>query len=408
MTAGERAERARAKRAGAGEGSDEVLVGRASSIFDRLDARLVRSGAIAAALFGIVDLHAQLSHALFLTVDVALRIFAAAASIRFAVRLIRALRAHVLEGDPKRHAIVLDDDALVLLDGDDARVLPKPSVAAVVEDPPRGSAIGSVSLIVRGDGPCLVVLPTPLARPAAATARRLERYLGPVVLPEHHVHPAPDASPTRTFDEAEAGRPPVGATTMRRTLGWLLEGPYAGVVIVLVLGVRAASGELVLEPPLIATAALCLLLPGMWLVRGMRMRTSKLAFVATPAELLVRSQGGVHRFPWPEVVRVDTVDRRTWNVLTGLTRSRAVVVEREDGTQIVFDERELPVAAYHVRALFEAYLDGLVPDPPSSGTPPSHGTGGGSGISSDVGTSTNAITRDSPEASTTGDAHDAP
>jgi hypothetical protein len=366
---------------------------------------VVRSGVIAAALFGIVDLHAAISHPFFIPVDVALRIFAASAAIRFAVRVLRKVLAHVREGDPTRHALVLLDDALVFLDGNAARAIPRAQIAAVVEDPPRTDAPGSVSLIVKGDGPCLEVLPPAFARPAAATARRLERYVGPVIIPESYVHPLPGQDPTQTFDRAKRGEPEPGCTSMHRTKGWLVQGPYAGLVIVLVLGLRAASGEIVFDPPLYAAAATCVVLPVYWVVRGLRTRRSRLAFVTTPAELLVRARGGVHRFPWRDVLRVDTITRATWNVLTGLNRSRAVVVEREDGAEILFDERELPVAAYHVRALFEAYLDGLVP---ASGTPPSHGTGGGGGISGDAGTSTKATILASPEASTTGAPQPAP
>lgn len=378
MTTVARGELARARRAEARDGSDDVLVGRKTSVFERIDAVLVRSGVIAAALFGVVDVHAGLSHPFYVPLDVALRILAASAAIRFTVRVARKVVAYVREGDPERHAIVLLEDALVLLDGERERVLPRKALVAVVEDPPRADAQGSVSLIVAGDGPCLEVLPQAFARPAAATARRLERYVGPVHIPEAHVHPAPGNDPTATFDAAKRGQPLPGCTSMNRTRGWLLQGPYAGLVIVLVLVMRAASGELVFDPPLYATSVLCIGLPTYWVVRGLRSRRSRLAFVATPAELLVRARGGVHRFPWPDVIRVDTVTRATWNVLTGLNRSRAVVVERDDGASLLFDERELPVAAHHVRALFEAYLDGLVP---ASGTPPSHGAGGGGGIS---------------------------
>lgn len=401
--------RVRLARAADGGGADDVIVGRATSILDRIDAPLVRSGVIAAALFGVVDMHATLSHPFYFAADVALRILAATSAIRFAVRIIRLVMKQAHEGDPKRHAIVIDDDALVLIDGPHTRVLTRDRVAAVVEDPPRVDDVGSVSLIVRGDGPCIEVLPEALARPAAATARRLERFVGPIVLPKAFVHPEPNKDPTATFDAAKSGEAPRGTTAMLRTRGWLLQGPYAGLVIVLVLVFRAVTGNLVFDAPLAAAATLCLALPGVWITRGMRMRRSRYAFVATPAELLVRSLGGVHRFPWADVVRVDTIERATWNVLTGLTKSRAVVIERGDGMSLLFDERELPVAAYHVRALFEAYLDGLVPGPASaSGTPPSHGTAAGGGISGDAGTSTNASILASPDVSTTGDAHDAP
>ena len=137
-----------------------------------------------------------------------------------------------------------------------------------------------------------------------------------------------------------------------------------------------------------ARPVVCVLLPFGFLGLGLaRMRAAGgAAMVATPSELLVRTQAGIHRVAFASVLALDVTSRRTFTMLGGSALERALVVEREDGAPIRFDEALLGDPIEVVVAMIEAYSDGV--GVPVSADSASQGSGGGGGISGTEGTTT--------------------
>ncbi|MFO0693523.1 MAG: PH domain-containing protein [Polyangiales bacterium] len=378
--------------------SDDVLVGRRPSLFDFLDAGLLKTALSVVVLVALVDLDGYRTTQLLDPFDLMLRLFAAAAIARLGLAIARAFRRARALRNARRTALVRVGEDLVLLDADGGTRLAIGDVARVHVDPETPSSPPAIALLLRRPAARpFVVLPAPLATVPEATARRIERWIG--ARPEPSASPTfdePSRRPNETYDEALRG-PRTGTATIPAGHAWLARGPYAAVLFVAVIGERILHlppGVTLGAVPL-AALVVCVAMPIVWWRIARRDAVSRggLACVATPAELLYRNRFGIHRAPWASVTEVRVEKQTSWTVLEGVRAERKVVIDRDDDSPIVLDERTMGLSAHTVRAVLEAYRAGVLPGvatPASaeepSPAPPSQGTGGGGGISGVEGT----------------------
>lgn len=378
--------------------SDDVLRGRRPAPFDLLDAGLLKIALSVVVLLALVDLDRYRTTQLLDPFDLMLRLFAAAALARLGLAIARVVaRLRTLRA-ARDTALVRLGDELVLLGVDGGTRIAIADVAGVHVDPETPSANAAVALLLRRPAPRpFLVLPGPLALVPGATARRIERWIGPrAEAPATPSFEEPARRPNETYDEARRAPPP-GTATIPSGHAWLARGPYAAVLFVAVIGERVLHlppGVTLGVVPL-AALAVCIAMPIVWWRIARRDAVSRggLACVATPAELLYRNRFGIHRAPWSDVTEVRVEKQTSWTVLEGVRAERKVVIGREADPPIVLDERTMGLSAHTVRAVLEAYRSGVLPGTatpastaPGPSAPPSQGTGGGGGISGDEGT----------------------
>jgi hypothetical protein len=224
--------------------------------------------------------------------------------------------------------------------------------------------------------PRWLALPPVFERTPGTLAERLMRWRGPLEGPEEGpegtAHPAPARLASQVYDAAAAGRAPEGGVVLRHGWGWLRRGPYATVLLGLVLAERAmqAPGHLraLLEPAVLAAVAGCLAaVPLMWAALSRRHVAPRkgLAMVLTPAETLIRIRSGILRASWPNLARVHVEAKPAWSLLEGRHMARQLVLERREAPPIRYDEAFVGVPAEVAQGLCEAYRRGILPRPAS-------------------------------------------
>jgi hypothetical protein len=83
--------------------------------------------------------------------------------------------------------------------------------------------------------------------------------------------------------------------------------------------------------------------------------------VLTPAELLIRTRGGMVRTRWPDLVSASVANKRAWSVLEGMHEARQLILSRRGGGPIRYDEPYLGVPAEVGQILVDAYRTGRLP-----------------------------------------------
>jgi hypothetical protein len=213
-----------------------------------------------------------------------------------------------------------------------------------------------------------LALPPVFERTPGVLAERLMRWRGPPKTLEIPEHPPPARLASKVYDDAAAGRAPAGGVVLRHGRGWLRKGPYATVLLSVVLLERALAvpGALraLVDPTVLTVIALCLVaVPLVWalLVRRHVHPRRGLSMVLTPAEVLIRIRSGILRASWPRIahIRVDT--RSGWSLLEGTHTARELVLDRGDDPPIRYDEAYLGVPAEVAQGLCEAYRRGALP-----------------------------------------------
>ena len=200
-------------------------------------------------------------------------------------------------------------------------------------------------------------------------AERLMRWRGPVEAGEP-TFPSPRELGSKTYDAATRGQVPAGGAVVHHGNGWLRRGPYAAAVVgvVFIDGLFRNSDPQLLEalgvlPWLML--AICVAVPIVWIALTRRHVAPRkgLAFVATPAEILMRTRAGVVRTRWAKLDDVRIASRPGWSVLGGYQPTRHLVFERPGQPPIRYDEAYLGIHVEVAAALANAFRRGLMAEP---------------------------------------------
>lgn len=302
-----------------------------------------------------------------------LRLLALALTVR-TLLLGRVLVGRLLVSARRReYALALADEGLLLRTPASDFAVAREDIIDVVEHGQWGERSGrrwaDVYVVTRPQaGRLHLAIPPVLGGTPGMLAERLMRWRARA--------PQPDAQPTRRDAEPEAlasklwedlaaGARPPDVAVVPHGAGWLRRGPYATIL----LGVVVLEGFLRLPPetraalgalgPLVI--ALCLaVVPATWFVLTRRelaaQRGISLAF--TPAELLTRTRAGVQRVRWSQVTRLEVTSRHVWSILHGAQRARTLLVHRKEEDALAFSEAFLGVPAEVALALGDAYRKG--------------------------------------------------
>lgn len=271
----------------------------------------------------------------------------------------------------REHALVLGRGALLYVFPGGELVLEPAEVADVREAGAWGERPGArrwsdVYLLTRAGSPGhpFVAIPPVLDRTPGVLAERLMRWRGAREAQRVDVPPAKLAS--KVYDDAAEGRLEPGSVTIRHGNGWLRRGPYTTVLMSLLFFetfLRKDAGA-VIDPTLpLALAAGLLLVPVGWILLSRRHITPRrgLALVLTPAEVLLRTRGGILRASWKALERVHVQSTPTWSLLDGYHQARHLVLERSGSSPIRYDEAYLGVPAEVAQGMMESYRRGTLP-----------------------------------------------
>lgn len=205
-------------------------------------------------------------------------------------------------------------------------------------------------------------------------AERIMRWRGVVEAPEEHAPPPPARLPSKLYDDAARGEVPPGVTVVRHGRGWLERGPYATILlgVVVVEGFARLGYETWERLGLVLPAAIGLSLlavPLVWIGLTWRAIAPRkgIALLLTPAEAILRTRAGVLRTTWKELVRIAVESKPAWSILKGYHSQRTLVLEPRDSPVIRYDEAFLGVPAEVVTVLGDAYRKGIIPPPGSPG-----------------------------------------
>lgn len=375
------------------ESSDHVLRCGEPSLFDIFSARMLTTVTLAVVAVALVQLDAAREPGPMDALDLALRMFALTATFRALVEVGRSVARMRRQRRARGSAVVLLDDALVVLGTEGSRVIPRERVASVHGGKNRMGDEELIAFLRPPEVGAAIVLPASATVPAQVAASRIGRWIEefgqtPSATSELP-HAPPSRDPAADYDRIAGGGAKAYEVAVPTSLSWLERGPYAALAFVLVLAERSMHlpEDTRLSTPVFALATLCVLLPLTWLANGFsRARTMRgAALVCTEAELLVRHPKGVHRAPWADVSDVRVQSRKSWTLLAGVGVERFLVVERVSHASVTFDERILGWSAPAVRALIDAYCSGHIAP---SATPASQGSGAGGGISGTASTTT--------------------
>lgn len=293
------------------------------------------------------------------------------ACVAFAVRAVLAsarwAAAFSADGAARGAALVLGEQALMLVVGGREHVVPRRSVLDVVvvhegRAEARIAARATVQLARVPSDPPFVLPPWFAAQPEALVAR-LRRWLGPSA--SGREPPGPQGDPERTYAEAAAGSVPRHGLAVPEGRGYLARAPYAallGVVVAIDALVHAGSLASQLLLPASAAGALAVLAFVGWFVWMARRRAVRrgLGLLLTREELLTRSGAGVVAVPWPQLAELAVDERSAWSPMLGALVVRTLALRTHDGQTLLFDGGFLGYPVEVVAALCEAYRKGRV------------------------------------------------
>ena len=327
-----------------------------------------RLALLATAIWAVAVFREGLTHPLD-PLALLLRLLALAATLRLAVGLWRLIRQAREVARRDRHRLALADEGLLLRTPRADYALPKQDIVDVERSGRGDPHWAEVYLVTRPDSGRLYLPIGPFfARTPDALAERLMRWRGSVPPAPEGARREPVALPSKLFESVAAGERPEGVAVIERSRGLLRNGPYATVL----LGAALLDG-LLRSPPAVRAAlgtigpgviALCLgAVPVLWLLIARQKAAARKgpALLLTPAELLLRTPGGVHRARWSDIARVEIVSRKAWSIALGAYENRSVVLQRKSGDQpIAYAEALLDAPAEVVAALCEAYRRGVL------------------------------------------------
>jgi hypothetical protein len=288
-------------------------------------------------------------------------------------RLIVAARA-------KRSALVLSPRGLFFTDGASEASIEREAIVAITESgiwQTRRSGRPWADVFVVGSSRDALFLRIPplFEHSAGVLAERLMRWLGAQPYDESRVFPEPAQLASKVYDDAAQGITAPGTLVLPHGLGWARSGPYATILLAIVMIEGLARLEVPIPPEVLPFAigaiVVALVFPlGWWWTTRREISVRKgIALVLTPAELLLRTRAGVHRARWGRLQRVSIDTRRAFSVLDGVHEAKALVLKRKDEPPIRYDEAFLGLPVEVAQALLDAYRTGLLPRQASALSP---------------------------------------
>lgn len=301
-----------------------------------------------------------------------MRLLALGLSTRALLLGLGLARRLVIAARARNSALVLGPEGLLFTDGAREQSLDRASIVTVVEpgvwQSRRGGRRWANVYVVGSTLDALVLtLPPVFEHSPGVLAERLMRWLGPTAYEEDRTFPEPAALASKVYEDAARGITPAGTLVVAHGRGWARRGPYATILLAIVMIEGLARIDVAIPTevlPLAGAAVLvALVFPlGWWLMTRREIAVRRgIAFVLTPAELLLRTRAGVHRARWGKLQRASIDSRRAFSVLDGVHEAKTLVLKRKDEPPIRYDEAYLGVPAEVAQALIDAYRTGALP-----------------------------------------------
>ncbi|GAB4205303.1 MAG: hypothetical protein OHK0013_21050 [Sandaracinaceae bacterium] len=301
-----------------------------------------------------------------------MRLLAIALTTRAALLLVALVRRLRVAARARRSVLVLAPEGLFFTDGVRELARERAGIVGVVEPGvwqtrAAGRRWAEVFVVGASADELVTALPPVFEHSPGILAEKLMRWLGPQPYEADRSFPEPARLASKVYEDAARGIVEPGTLVVRHGHAWARRGPYATVL----LAVAVVEGLVRLDASLLAdlwpVAAVAVLVavvvPTGWLIltrREIAVRRG-VAFVLTPAELLVRTRSGVHRARWGKLQRVTIDTRRAFSILDGLHVAKTLVLKRKDEPPIRYDEAFLGVPAEVAQVLIDAYRTGALP-----------------------------------------------
>jgi len=271
----------------------------------------------------------------------------------------------------RQHRLTLEPDRLILETPKERTVVTREDIVAIRErghwgKRAAGRRFSPVFIVTRpSSGRTHLTLPPVFGESPGLIAEALMRWRGPVEAPEDYAPPAPARLPSRIYDDAVRGKPSEGTVVVRHGRAWLARGPYITALMGITLVIRwlrfdAPTARVIGPEVVVIVAFVGALVPLGWILLSLReLRPRKgLALVITPAEVLVRTRGGVLQATFRNLTAPKIEQKTAWSVLFGLTTSQTLVITRGDAPPIRYEEAFLGLPAEVAASLLEAMKRG--------------------------------------------------
>ncbi len=284
---------------------------------------------------------------------VPLRFLALVATTRGLLGVRTLVRGVRLATTARAHRLVLGDTLKFSSPAGGFEIDRADLLAVVVDDT-------QMHFVVRpSQGHALRTLPAIFDASPALLAERIRKWRGEILFADALGDEAPSSTPSDVYDRAAAGQVDAGTAVVRHGRGWLRRGPYAALLFGLVFAegtLRLPAGVSLGVLPYLGMAV-CVAIPAFWWIRTRRELAPRrgVAFVATPAEVLMRAEGGVLRAVWTEVPSIGVDERVGWSPLVGREVRRKLRIDRIDAPPIRYEEEFLGAPAHVVAALMDVY-----------------------------------------------------
>ncbi len=378
-------ERAEKALAGGGSGDDvTVLRGQRPLVLDAEGMRAVAAPLLAAVVWAAAVFREVMAGTPIDPIAFGLRVVALGLTLRVLLVGARMLRRFEIWSAAKRCALVLTPEGLLYRGPEVDVAIPREQVVGVVEhgrwqERSAGRRFSPVYVVTDPEsGRTHLALPPIFDDTPGRLAERLMRWRGGWEEREDHEHPPAHELASKVYDEAAAGRPPEGAAVLRHGLGWIRKGPYL-VVLLTIAAVEglARGGPRVwsaIDPAVgggLFAVLLLVIVRWLWMERRDIAPQKGLSMLLTPAELLIRTRGGMLRARWRDVASASVASKRSWSVLEGMHEARQLVISRRGDGPIRYDEPYLGAPVEVAQILVEAYRTGRLPsgDRPSGAQP---------------------------------------
>jgi hypothetical protein len=301
-----------------------------------------------------------------------MRLLAIGLTTRALLLLAELLRRAMVAARAKRCALVLAPEGLYYTDGSHEAAVEREAIVSVVEPGiwqtrSAGRRWADVYVVGATSDTLVTAIPPVFEHSPGILAERLMRWLGPAPYVEDPEFPDPAPLASKVYDDATRGITAPGTLVVKHGNAWMRRGPYASILLAIAMleGLPRLAPDVLgsLWPVAAVAALLALVVPLGWVLvtrREISVRKG-IAFVLTPAELMLRTRAGVHRARWGKLQRVSIETRRAFSVLDGVHVAKTLVLKRRDESPIRYDEAFLGVPVEVAQVLFDAYRTGSLP-----------------------------------------------
>lgn len=302
-----------------------------------------------------------------------MRLLAVGLTTRALILLYGLAQRLVIASRARRARLVLSPEGLAFHDGARTVTLDRGAITSIVEGGmwqtrrTSGRRWAEVFVVGSTRDQLFLAIPPLFEHSPGVLAEKLMRWLGPLPYDEERSFPDPAPLASKVYDDASRGITEPGTLVVPHGAGWARRGPYATVLLAVVMieGLLRIDVAIPAElwPVAIGAVLIALVFPlGWWLMTRREISVRKgIALVLTPAELLLRTRAGVHRARWGKLQRVSIDTRRAFSVLDGIHEAKTLVLKRKDEPPIRYDEAFLGLPAEVAQVLLDAYRTGQLP-----------------------------------------------